>query len=74
MSSPNTWTGVLDQIFRGFLVIEDVGPDWLVEPATGRGLVLDILYPELGIAFWFRDSGGTAMTGTQDYEAILIRQ
>ena len=73
MPSPKTWTGVLDQIFRGFLVIEDVGPDWLVEPTTGRRLGLDVLYPELGIAFWFRDSGGAARPGAPDYEAILDR-
>ena len=74
MPSPETWTRVLDQVFRGFLGIKDVGPDWLVEPAKGRGMVLDVLYPEVGIAFWFRDSGGAARPGAPDDEAILVRQ
>jgi hypothetical protein len=73
LPSPKTWTGALDQIFRDFVSIEDAWADWLIEPTTGRRLRLDVLYPELGIAFWFGDSGEAARPGAPDYEAIVAR-
>lgn len=44
------WNEVLARIFDGFAVQQQVSPAWLVNPATGRKLKLDRLYPDIGIA------------------------
>jgi peptide/nickel transport system permease protein len=54
--STDDWRAIIDQIFDGFISVDNVTPDWLEVPGTDRRLSLDILYPELGIAVWFRDS------------------
>jgi peptide/nickel transport system permease protein len=50
------WRAIIDQIFDGFIPVDNATPDWLAVPGTGRRLSVDVLYPELGIAFWLRDS------------------
>ena len=52
----STWRAIIDQIFDGFIPVDNVAPDWLEVPGTGRRLSVDILYPELGIAVWFKNS------------------
>ncbi len=53
LSIAGPWDQVLDRVFAGFLSLNNVSPDWLIESATGRQLLVDRLYPELGIALWF---------------------
>jgi len=47
------WQEILAQVFEGFEVEKDIAPDWLINPATGRRLKLDRLYPEIGLAVRF---------------------
>jgi hypothetical protein len=47
------WQEILAQVLEGFEVESDVTADWLVNPATGRRLKLDRLYPEIGLAMRF---------------------
>jgi len=47
------WQEILAQVFEGFEMEGDTAPDWLVNPATGRRLKLDRLYPEIGLAVRF---------------------
>lgn len=51
---------VLDQVLGSFQVVEDVQADWLVEPGRGRKLVVDRLYPELGMAVRFTNARDAA--------------
>ena len=53
----NAWREILERIFAGLAAQENVTPDWLVNPETGRHLKLDRYYPDAGIAFRFM--GGT---------------
>ena len=53
----NAWREILHRIFVGFASQENVTPDWLVNPETGRRLKVDRHYPDAGIAFRF--TGGT---------------
>jgi peptide/nickel transport system permease protein len=48
-----TWPQVIDQIFAGFDSINSATPYWLEVPQTGSRLMVDRLYPQLGIALWF---------------------
>ncbi|RME50906.1 MAG: hypothetical protein D6796_02035 [Caldilineae bacterium] len=50
----NAWQEVIARIFDGFAVQYNVTPDWLVNPATGRRLKLDRVYPEIGAAVRFQ--------------------
>ena len=45
---------VIERVLGEFIVLDNVMPDWLVDPKTGRRLVIDKLYPELGIAIRFK--------------------
>jgi len=47
------WQEILARVFEGFEVESDIAPDWLINPATGRRLKLDRLYPEIGLAVRF---------------------
>lgn len=47
------WREILARIMQGFAVEFDVSPDWLVNPATGRRLKLDQIYPQAGLAVRF---------------------
>ena len=44
------WQEILAQVFEGFEVESNISPEWLTNPATGRRLKLDRLYPEMGLA------------------------
>ena len=52
------WQEILARIFDGFEMENNVSPDWMTNPATGRLLKLDRLYPEIGLAVRF--AGGQA--------------
>jgi peptide/nickel transport system permease protein len=54
--SANAWRAIIDQIFDDFIPVDNATPEWLEVPATGQQLGVDILYPELGIAVWFKGS------------------
>lgn len=47
------WQEILAQVFEGFELESDIAPEWLTNPATGRRLKLDRLYPEIGLAVRF---------------------
>jgi hypothetical protein len=51
---PNAWREVLLRVFAGFEVVENVTPEWLVNPETNRRLKLDLFYPEVRIAIRFQ--------------------
>jgi len=57
---PAVLTGreALDQILGDFVSAEQVAADWLIAPDIGRGLKVDRLYPELGVAVRFTADGG----------------
>jgi peptide/nickel transport system permease protein len=46
----------VERILAGFLVAAEVAPTWLVDAETGLSLTIDRLYPELGLAIWYRDA------------------
>ena len=47
------WREILARVLEGFEVEGDIAPDWLTNPATGRRLKVDRLYPEIGVAVRF---------------------
>lgn len=47
------WQEILAQVFDGFELEVDIAPEWMINPATGRRLKLDRLYPEIGLAMRF---------------------
>jgi hypothetical protein len=47
------WQEILAQVFEGFEVESDIAPEWLTNPATGRRLKLDRLFPEVELAVRF---------------------
>lgn len=53
MQRAESWPQVIDQIFAGFDAIDAAIPYWLEVPETGARLMVDRLYPQLGIALWF---------------------
>jgi hypothetical protein len=52
----STGLEIVEQVFGEFLAVDKTAPNWLVEPSTNRRLVVDRLYPELGIVIQFNDS------------------
>jgi hypothetical protein len=51
---PNAWREVLARVFDGFEMVENIAPEWLVNPATNRRLKLDLFYPQARVAVRFR--------------------
>jgi hypothetical protein len=49
----NAWREMLARIFAGFPAQPNVSPEWLVNPATGRRLKLDLYYPDAAVAVRF---------------------
>ncbi len=64
----NAWREILERIFEGFQGQENVTPEWLVNPETGRRLKLDRYYPEAGIAFRFIGSTGKRKAPVSEQE------
>ncbi len=64
----NAWREILERIFEGFQGQENVTPEWLVNPETGRRLKLDRYYPEAGVAFRFVGSTGKRKTPVSEQE------
>jgi len=58
LASQRVSTGleIVGQVLEEFLAVDNAAPGWLTEPRTGRRLVVDKLYPQLGIAVRFKDS------------------
>ncbi len=80
MSSSQTWLAwreILAEVLEGFTVQENVTPDWLVNPETGRQLKLDLMYPEVALAVHFRGARPAAQkrrTSDQEMEAEARRE
>ena len=64
----NAWREILERIFAGFAAQENVMPDWLVNPETGRRLKLDRYYADAGIAFRFTGSTGNRKAPMSEQE------
>lgn len=64
----NAWREILERIFEGFQGQENVTPEWLVNPETGRRLKLDRYYPDAGIAFRFIGSTGKRRAPVSEQE------
>ncbi len=64
----NAWREILERIFEGFQGQENVTPEWLVNPETGRRLKLDRYYPEAGVAFRFVGSTGKRKAPVSEQE------
>ena len=47
------WREILAEVLEGVPARENVSPDWLVNPHTGRRLQLDVFYPDLQMAVHF---------------------
>ncbi|MDH7490363.1 MAG: hypothetical protein QHH80_12775 [Anaerolineae bacterium] len=64
----NAWREILERIFEGFQGQENVTPEWLVNPETGRRLKLDRYYPDAGVAFRFVGSTGKRKAPVSEQE------
>lgn len=53
---------MVDRVLGEFIAIENAAPAWLVNPATGRHLAVDRLYPQLGLAVHFTPHQRSAET------------
>lgn len=69
--SANTWLQVIAQIFADFEQVENATPDWLEIPGTGRRLMVDKLYPRIGVALWFKDHRHGLQRDQDAYQTIL---
>lgn len=47
------WREILAEVMEGFSAQENVSPEWLVNPETGRRLQLDVYYPDVHLAVHF---------------------
>lgn len=64
----SAWREILERIFEGFQCQENVTPEWLVNPETGRRLKLDRYYPDVGVAFRFAGSMGKRKAPVSEQE------
>jgi len=64
------WNEILARIFDGFDSQQHISPPWLINPATGRKLKLDLLYPEIGIAVRFVGLQGKGRRRKSDWEEL----
>lgn len=64
------WNEILARIFDGFELQQHASPSWLVNPATGRKLKLDLLYPEIGVAVRFVGLQGKRRHRKSDWEEL----
>ena len=64
----NAWREILEHIFSGFASSDNITPDWLVNPETGRRLKLDRYYADAGIAFRFTGSTGNRKAPMSEQE------
>jgi peptide/nickel transport system permease protein len=53
--------------------VDSATPDWLEVPETGRRLMVDKLYPQLGIAVWFKGYRHGRQQDQLTYEQTLSR-
>jgi peptide/nickel transport system permease protein len=57
MPATKDWPRLLDEILADLRRVDHAAPPWLTVPGTGRRIVVDRLYPEVGIAVRFKDAG-----------------
>ena len=68
------WREVLERVLGQFESQENVKPEWLINPGTGRRLKLDLLYPEVGIAIRFTGLQGKRKRRRSDWEQLEEEQ
>ena len=66
----NAWREILARTFAGFAVEYNTNPDWLVNPASGRKLKLDLFYPEIGLAVRFAGLRGSQQRGRLSLDEV----
>ena len=52
--SLDVWLKIIEQILGEFHTLNNAAPDWLVDAETGSRLIVDRLYPELGLVIRFK--------------------
>ena len=73
MSKPtSTWYQILQQVFSAFDAVDNAMPDWLQVPGTKRRLMVDKLYPKIGIAIWFKDHRHGLQVDEDAYQETLV--
>jgi peptide/nickel transport system permease protein len=56
-SAAKEWPQILDEILLDLRRVDRAAPPWLSVPSTGKRIVVDRLYPDVGIAVRFREAG-----------------
>jgi peptide/nickel transport system permease protein len=57
MAASKEWSQILDEILAGLRRVDRAAPPWLSVPGTGQRIVVDRLYPDVGIAIRFKGAG-----------------
>lgn len=70
----NGWREMLARILKEFNALENVSPDWLVNPATKRRLKLDLYYPDAALAFRFVGLTAKGQGRQSDWEVMEEEQ
>ncbi len=71
MSHNITGSHIVRQVFKPFVTIENAAPEWLLDAETGQQLVVDKLYPELGLAIQFEDASRAPQSVGGDHDEKL---
>lgn len=74
----DAWREIIEQTLGQFQVIDNAAPAWLVDAETGSRLVVDKLYPELGLVIRFKGAaagalGPVAFMKEADRDAVYAR-
>jgi hypothetical protein len=72
--SISAWRELLARTFAGYKELDNVSPDWLVNPATNRKLKLDKFYPEAAIAIRFVGLTAKGQGRQSDWEVMETEQ
>ena len=66
-----TWAQVIQQVFGDFEAVDNATPDWLQIPGTERRLMVDKLYPKIGICLRFKDHRYGPQVDEEAYQKAL---
>jgi peptide/nickel transport system permease protein len=57
MPAAKEWSRILDEITIDLKRVDRAAPAWLAVPGTGQRIMVDRLYPEVGLAIRFKEAG-----------------